>query len=77
MIFNTACKSICKVDSTNANYLINMTRHTTDMKGLSIKIQGAKLWNKIDNNLKKIPKPKEFKAKLKAICLQVYKNQLN
>ena len=61
----------------NGNYLIKITRHTTDIKGLSIKIQGAKLWNKIDNNLKKIPKPKEFKAKLKAICLQVYKNQLN
>ena len=60
----------------NGGNLIRIPRHMTDIIGLSIKIHGAKLWNKMDNNLKAIPKVKKFKSKYKTLCLQQYKNQL-
>ena len=49
----------------NGAYLIKIPRHSTDMAASSIKIKGAKLWNKLDNKLKKIPKAKKFKFKFK------------
>lgn len=60
----------------NGGNLIRITGHSTELAALSIKIKGATLWNKIDNDLKKIPKVKQFKSKYILKCLQNYKNQI-
>ena len=61
----------------NGRHLIKIISHTTDMAASAIKIQGAKLWNNLDNNLKKIPKIKQFKAKYKhSVCLPYVKETL-
>ena len=44
----------------NGKNLIRIAEHNTDIAGSAIKIQGAKLWNKLDNNLKQITKVKMF-----------------
>ena len=49
----------------NGKNLLFIPRHTTHITESSIKILGAKLWNKLDNNLKNIPKVKKFKYKFK------------
>ena len=61
----------------NGSNLIKIPSHTTNIAASSIKIQGAKLWNKTNNNLKKIPKVKRFKSKYKLNCLQHYKGQVH
>ena len=54
----------------NGKNLIRIAGHTTDIAGSAIKIQGAKLWNKLDNSLKQITKVKMFKSKYKySVCL--------
>ena len=54
----------------NGKNLIRIADHTTDIAGSAIKIQGAKLWIKLDNNLKQITKVKQLKAKYKySVCL--------
>ena len=45
--------------------LIKITSHTTNFAASSIKIQGAKIWNRLDNNLKSITKVKTFRNKFK------------
>ena len=61
----------------NGRHLIKIISHTTDMAASAIKIQGAKLWNNLYNNLKKIPKIKQFKAKYKhSVCLPYVKKTL-
>ena len=60
----------------NGKNLITISTHTTNIEGLSIKIQGAKLWNKTNKDLKQIPKAKKFKSKFKLNCLQVYKSNI-
>ena len=54
----------------NGNKLIKIIDHKTDIAGLSTKILGAKLWNKLDNSLKTIPNVKAFKAKFKKHILK-------
>ena len=54
----------------NGNKLIKIIDHKTDIAGLSTKILGAKLWNKLDNSLKTIPNVKAFKARLKKYILK-------
>ena len=49
----------------NGSKLIRIINHTTDIAASSTKILGAKLWNKLENSLKIIPKVKPFKAKFK------------
>ena len=61
----------------NGAYLIKIPRHSTDMAASSIKIKGAKLWNKLDNKLKKIPKAKKFKFKFKYSRFPYVKSQVN
>ena len=61
----------------NGGNLLNIISHTTDIAASAIKIQGAKLWNKLDNNLKKLPKVKQFKAKYKhSVCLPYVKKPI-
>ena len=60
----------------NGGNLIRITGHKTNIVALSIKIQGAKIWNKTDNDLKKTPKAKKLKSKYKLKCLKQYKDQL-
>ena len=61
----------------NGRNLIKIISHTTDIAASAIRIQGAKLWNKLDNNLKQIPKVKQFKAKYKhSVCLPYVKKPI-
>ena len=64
------------INTRNGANLTRITGHSTEFAAKSIKIQGAKLWNKTDKNLKSALKVKLFKAKFKTKCLQQYKNQL-
>ena len=45
----------------NGYNLIKIKNHSTNFAAASIKIQGAKIWNKLDNKLKEIPKIKGFR----------------
>ena len=54
----------------NGNNLLKISSYPTNIAASSIKIQGAKLWNKLDNSLKNIPKAKNFKAKFKNSCIK-------
>ena len=45
--------------------LIKISNHTTNFAASSLKIQGAKVWNRLENNLKIIPKVKNFRNKFK------------
>ena len=49
----------------NGSNLIKITSHTSNFAAASIKIQGAKVWNRLDNSLKSIPKVKNFRNKFK------------
>merc|ERR1711872_1040766 len=61
----------------NGKNLIRIAGHTTDIAGSAIKIQGAKLWNKLDNSLKQITKIKMFKSKYKySVCLPYGKERI-
>ena len=42
------------------------------MAATSLKISGAKLWNKLDNNLKNIPKVKSFRKMFKTKSVGSY-----
>ena len=52
----------------NGYNLIKIKNHSTNFAAASIKIQGAKIWNKLDNKLKEIPKIKGFRKKFKSSC---------
>ena len=52
----------------NGYKLIKIQNHSTNFAAASIKIQGAKIWNKLDNNLKTMPKIKGFRKKFKFTC---------
>ena len=45
--------------------LIKIPNHSTNSVASSLKIQGAKVWNRLENNLKIIPKVKNFRNKFK------------
>ena len=61
----------------NGGNLITIISHKTDIAASSIRIQGAKLWNKLDNTIKQIPKVKQFKAKYKySVCLPYVKKPI-
>ena len=46
----------------NGSYLLKIPRNTSDITSSTIKIKGAKLWNKLNKNLKNIPKAKNVKV---------------
>ena len=47
------------------NNLIKISNHSTKFAASSMKIQGAKVWNSLDNNLKAINKVKNLRNKFK------------
>ena len=49
----------------NGSNLIKITSHSTNFSASSLKIQGAKVWNRLDNNLKSLQKVKNFRDKFK------------
>ena len=51
----------------NGENLLKIHNHPT-FAASSIKIQGAKVWNNMSNNLKNIPKVKNFRKKFKLSC---------
>ena len=57
----------------HGNNLIKIPKHYTNLAGSSIKIHDAKVWNRLDHNLKNIKKVKNFRNKFKYSCLP-YKN---
>ena len=61
----------------NGGNLLKIPIHSSHISASSIKIQGAKLWNKLDNKLKKIPKAKQFKSKYKYSRFPYVKSQVN
>ena len=78
-VFNGYFETLISNHNINTRNCANLTRitgHSTEFAAKSIKIQGAKLWNKTDKNLKSLTKSKMLKNKFKAICIQNYKNQL-
>ena len=67
-VFNGYFETLASIHNRNTRHgsnLLSIPRHTTKIAASSIKIQGAKLWNKLDNNLKNISKAKKFKSKFK------------
>ena len=67
-----------RINTRNGGNLLNIISHTTAIAASAIKIQGAKLWNKLDNNLKKLPEVKLFKAKYKhSVCLPYVKKPIH
>ena len=52
-------------DTRYGSNLIKITNHSSSFAASSIKIQGAKVWNRLDNNLKIINKVKNFRNKFK------------
>ena len=49
----------------NGSNLIKIINHSTNFAASSMKIQGAKFWNRLDNNLKVISNVKTFRNKFK------------
>ena len=56
----------------NGNYLLYILGHQTDIAASSIRIAGAKVWNKLNNNLKNIPKVKNLRAQFKKYKISSY-----
>ena len=61
----------------NGSSLLKIPRHPTNITESSIKIMGAKLWNKLDKTLKSITKAKKFKSKFKMSRLKAYKLKIS
>ena len=61
----------------NGSTLLKIPRHPTNITESSIKIMGAKLWNKLDKTLKSITKAKNFKSKFKMSRLKAYKLKIS
>ena len=57
--------SIHGINTRHGNNLLRKIAHTTKMGALSIRILGAELWNKLDDNLKSIPYIKSFRIRYK------------
>ena len=55
------------INTRNGNNLLKIHNHS-NFAAPSIKIQGAKVWNIMNNNLKDIPKVKSFRKKFKLSC---------
>ena len=67
-VFSGYFETLASNHNINTRYGGNLTRilgHNTNIVAKSIKIQGAKLWNKTDKYLINTPKAKLFKTKFK------------
>ena len=49
----------------HGSHLLKIINHTTNFSAASMKIQGAKVWNRLDTNLKVITNLKNFRNKFK------------
>ena len=61
----------------NGSTLLKIPRQPTNITESSIKIMGAKLWNKLDKALKSITKAKKFKSKFKMSRIKAYKLKIS
>ena len=61
-----------QMDTRNGQNLSHIPNHVTNIAATSLKISGAKLWNKLDNNLKNIPKVKSFRKMFKTKLVGSY-----
>ena len=61
-----------QIDTRNGQNLLYIPNHVTNIAATSLKISGAKLWNHLVNNLKKIPKVKSFRKMLKTKIVSSY-----
>ena len=61
-VFNGYYETLASIHNINTRHgsnLLKIHAHSTNIAASSLKIQGAKLWNKLDSNLKNIPKCKK------------------
>ena len=75
-VFNGYFETLASIHNRNTRHgsnLLKIPMYSTNTAASSLKIQGAKLWNKLDNNLKNIPKAKKFKSKFKNSCFPYVK----
>ena len=75
-VFNGYFETLASIHNRNTRHgsnLLKIPMHSTNTAASSLKIQGAKLWNKLDSNLKNIPKAKKFKSKFKHSCFPYVK----
>ena len=75
-VFNGYFETLASIHNRNTRHgsnLLKIPMHSTNIAASSLKIQGAKLWNKLDSNLKNIPKAKKFKSKFKHSCFPYVK----
>ena len=66
-VFNDYFETLASIHNINTRHgsnLLKIPRHSTNIAAASLKIQGAKLWNKLDSNLKKFPKLKSSSLNL-------------
>ena len=61
----------------NGSTLLKIPRQPTNITESSIKIMGAKLWNKLDKALKSTTKAKKFKSKFKMSRIKAYKLKIS
>ena len=69
--------SIHNRNTRNGSNLIKIQNYASNFVASSIKIQGAKVWNNLNNNLKNIVKVKSFRIKLKLSCFPYERVQVS
>ena len=71
-VFDDYFETLAGINDRNTrhgNNLIKIPKHYTNLAGSSIKIHDAKVWNRLDHNLKNIKKIKNFRNKFKYSCI--------
>ena len=70
-VFDNYYETLANTHGLNTRHGSNLRKvsHKTKTGALSIKIHGAELWNKLDNNLKSIPHVKSFRYRYKTSIL--------
>ena len=61
-----------RYNTRNVNNSYQIKSHNTDTAALSVQIDGSKQWNKLNNELKLIPKRKNFRKKIKKSLVDSY-----
>ena len=77
-VFDGYFETLVSYHNRNTRYgsnLIRIQNHYTDIAASSIKIQGAKVWNNLNNDLKKVDKVKNFRKKFKFSCFSYERSQ--
>ena len=78
--FNNYYETLASTHGINTRHgsnLLRKVKHRTKIGALSIKIHGAELWNKLDNNLKSISHVKCFRISYKKINYSIQTRHLN